>query len=55
MVPKPTGEALLWASIRFREYRNGRVDRIEVDVWMKIRLFKQTLCEEVCLLYLNVL
>lgn len=55
MVPKPTGEALPQASIRFRDYGDGRVDRIKVEVWMKIRMFRQTLCEEVCLLHINVL
>lgn len=47
MVPKPTGETLTWTSIRFSKYRNVRASRIKVEVWKKIRMFKQFLCEEV--------
>lgn len=30
------------ATIRLREYRNAKIDRIKVEVWMKIGMFKQT-------------
>ena len=33
------GEALKGAPIRLREYRNVRVDRIKVVVWMKTGMF----------------
>lgn len=39
------------ASIRLGVYKNVRVDRIKVEVWMKIGMFKQALCEEVSLLH----
>lgn len=42
MVPKPISEALTWATIRLKEYRNVRIDKI-----MKIRMLKQALCKEV--------
>lgn len=32
LVPKLVGEALTWATIRLKEYRNIRVDRIKVKV-----------------------
>lgn len=43
------------ATIRLREYRNANIDRIKVEVWTKIGMFKQTHEKESCLLYLNVL
>ena len=42
MVPKPSGEAMTQATIRLKEYRNARVNKI-----MKTGMPKQALCKEV--------
>lgn len=41
-LPKPTGEAPIWAIIRLRENKNVRVDGI-----MKVGMFKQALHKKV--------
>lgn len=40
-LPKPTGAALMWATIRWRENKNVWADRI-----MKVGMFKWVLCKE---------
>lgn len=42
MVPKPTGEVLTQATIRLKECRNVKIEKI-----MKIGMFKEALCKEV--------
>lgn len=50
VIPKPTGEALIWATIGLRLPKTVMVDRI-----MKDRMFKQVLCKEVLSTRRNVL
>lgn len=53
VVPKPIGEALVWARIRLREHQgcspNKRFDGI-----MNVGMFKQAYENNLCLFYLNV-
>lgn len=44
---KHVGEALTWATIRLREYRDIGVDRIQVEIRMQIGQFMQALSEKV--------
>lgn len=47
VVPKHIDEALTRATIRWTEYESVRVDWTEVEVRVKMGMFKQDLCEEV--------
>lgn len=35
IIPKLVGEALTGSSIKLREYRNVRVNKIKMEVWVK--------------------
>lgn len=48
VVPKPTGEAMIWATIRLRLPKTLMVGRI-----MKDRMLKQVLCKDVVLGHLG--
>lgn len=52
---KPVGEALTWATVRLRECRHIRADRIQVKMRMQTGQFLQVLVMRLCLLYLSVL
>lgn len=47
IISKLVGEALTGSSIKLREYRNVRANKIKMEVWVKIGMFKLALCEKV--------
>lgn len=47
VTPKPIGEVLTGAIIIMRRCRDAMVGGIKVKVWMKIRMFEQTLYDVV--------